>query len=229
MLRRRRARWRRVDALPHAVAPLGEAAGHAVAARPAPHRAAARPGGVSGPHKLELLGGIVRHAAPEVELAPLAEVPRRLTTEAIVRMIRLSEAALRKMRGKPTVRLTVLGLNPHAGEGGLFGDEEKRLIVPAIQQAKAEGYDVVGPLPPDTAFLNAVRSETDGYICMYHDQGLIPLKTLAFDQAVNVTLGLPIVRTSVDHGTAYDIAWKNRVQFSSMMAAIDLAQQLCGV
>lgn len=206
------------------------------------NKAALHAGGLSYPGHTEILSERTQTqdygmmlTSPEITCSlvtthvPLAEVPRRLTTEAIVRMIRLSDAALRKMRGKPTVRLTVLGLNPHAGEGGLFGDEEKRLIVPAIQQAKAEGYDVVGPLPPDTAFLNAVRSETDGYICMYHDQGLIPLKTLAFDQAVNVTLGLPIVRTSVDHGTAYDIAWKNKVQFSSMMAAIELAQQLCGV
>lgn len=215
---------KKVDAL--VTAPINKAALHA--------------GGFSYPGHTEILSERTQTSdygmmltSPEITCSlvtthvPIAEVPRRLTTEAIVRMIRLTDVALKKMSGKPKVRLTVLGLNPHAGEGGLFGDEEERLIVPAIEQSIDEGYDVHGPLPPDTAFLNAVRSKTDGYICMYHDQGLIPLKTLAFDDAVNVTLGLPIVRTSVDHGTAYDIAWKNKVQFSSMLAAIDLAQQLC--
>ena len=141
-------------------------------------------------------------------------------------LIRLTDVAIRKIRNRDDARLTVLGLNPHAGEDGLFGDEETRIIQPAIDEARREGFTVRGPVPPDTAFLPAIRKETDGYICMYHDQGLIPLKTLAFDTAVNVTLGLPLIRTSVDHGTAYDIAWKNKVQTSSMVAALKLAKDL---
>lgn len=216
---------RRVDAL--VTAPINKAALHA--------------GGFAYPGHTEILSERTRTndygmmlTAPEITCSlvtthvPISEVPQRLSSEAILRMIRLTDSALKKMNHQAKVRLTVLGLNPHAGEGGLFGDEEARVIVPAIEQARREGYDVQGPLPPDTAFLAGVRSQTDGYICMYHDQGLIPLKTLAFDDAVNVTLGLPIVRTSVDHGTAYDIAWKNEVQFSSMLAAIDLAHRLCG-
>jgi 4-hydroxythreonine-4-phosphate dehydrogenase len=206
------------------------------------NKAALHAGGFAYPGHTEILSERTQTndygmmlTAPEITCSlvtthvPISEVPRRLSSEAIVRMIRLTDSALKKMKNKSKIRLTVLGLNPHAGEGGLFGDEEARLILPAIEQARQEGYDVRGPLPPDTAFLAGVRSQTDGYICMYHDQGLIPLKTLAFDEAVNVTLGLPIVRTSVDHGTAYDIAWKNKVQFSSMLAAIDLAHRLCGV
>ena len=124
-------------------------------------------------------------------------------------------------------RIAVLGLNPHAGENGMFGNrEEERIIQPAIDAMRAEGCDIVGPLPPDTAFTEGQRRQTDAYVCMYHDQGLIPLKTLAFDTAVNVTLGLPLIRTSVDHGTAYDIAWKNKVQTSSMVAALKLAKDL---
>ena len=157
---------------------------------------------------------------------PIAEVPSLLTSEKILRLIRLTDVAIGKIRNREHARLTVLGLNPHAGEEGLFGDEETRIIQPSIDQARREGFTVRGPLPPDTAFLPAIRKETDAYICMYHDQGLIPLKTLAFDTAVNVTLGLPMIRTSVDHGTAYDIAWKNKVQISSMVAALKLARDM---
>jgi 4-hydroxythreonine-4-phosphate dehydrogenase len=120
-------------------------------------------------------------------------------------------------------------LNPHAGEHGLFGQqEEERVIVPAIQAAKQMGYSVDGPLPPDTAFIPSRRQETDAYICMYHDQGLIPLKALAFDRSVNVTLGLPMVRTSVDHGTALDIAWQGKADVSSLVEATLLAARLAG-
>ena len=135
---------------------------------------------------------------------------------------------MQRMRGRE-VRLIVCGLNPHAGESGLFGDrEEERIIEPAIAAAKSTGIDVVGPLPPDTAFMPANRAKTDCYICMYHDQGLIPLKALAFDTAVNVTLGLPIVRTSVDHGTALDIAWQGKANLTSFGKAVELAVKLCG-
>lgn len=156
----------------------------------------------------------------------LGEVARKLTVERILEVTRLSATALPALRGKAKPRLAVLGLNPHAGENGLFGSEEATIIQPAIDILRGEGLDLIGPLPSDTAFIPAIRSEVDGYIAMYHDQGLIPLKTLAFDHAVNVTLGLPIIRTSVDHGTAFDIAWQGIAQTSSLQAACDAAIRL---
>src|SRR5690606_6010845 len=123
--------------------------------------------------------------------------------------------------------IAVLGLNPHAGEHGLFGNgEEERIILPAIHAARAKGILVEGPLPPDTAFIPAKRRSTDAFVCMYHDQGHIPLKALAFDTAVNITLGLPVVRTSVDHGTACDIAWQGKAKGSSLVEAVRLAAKL---
>ncbi|QDV71054.1 4-hydroxythreonine-4-phosphate dehydrogenase [Rosistilla carotiformis] len=156
----------------------------------------------------------------------LHEVPNLLSTERILETILLAHAAVSQQRGRPA-RVAVCGLNPHAGEGGMFGQrEEERWIVPAIEAARAQGLSVSGPLPADTAFVPAMRRQTDVYICMYHDQGLIPLKTLAFDEAVNVTLGLPIVRTSVDHGTALDIAWQGIASDTSMKQAIEMAIRL---
>ncbi len=157
---------------------------------------------------------------------PLADVPTSLTTDGILRAIRLGAHALAAREQRPA-RVTVCGLNPHAGEHGLFSHgEESNLIQPAIDAARKDGIDVNGPVPPDTAFTPAIRAATDVYICMYHDQGLIPLKALAFDDAVNVTLGLPIVRTSVDHGTALDLAWQGRASHRSMLAAIHMAIDL---
>ncbi|MBA4187376.1 MAG: 4-hydroxythreonine-4-phosphate dehydrogenase PdxA [Planctomycetaceae bacterium] len=154
------------------------------------------------------------------------EVPALLTRELVRETIEFTAVAMERMRGRKP-RLLVCGLNPHAGEHGLFGDrEEERIIAPAIADARALGIDVSGPLPPDTAFLPKLRKETDAYVCMYHDQGLIPLKSLAFEEAVNVTLGLPIVRTSVDHGTAFDIAWKGVADVSSFVKAVELAAKL---
>jgi 4-hydroxythreonine-4-phosphate dehydrogenase len=154
------------------------------------------------------------------------DVPGQLSAERILEVIELTAEAMQRIRGRPA-RLTVCGLNPHAGEHGLFGDgEEERIIAPAVAAARQRGYDVQGPLPPDTAFLPPRRQITDAFVCMYHDQGLIPLKALAFDTAVNVTLGLPIVRTSVDHGTALDIAWSGRAQASSLVQAVLLAARL---
>jgi 4-hydroxythreonine-4-phosphate dehydrogenase len=154
------------------------------------------------------------------------EVPALLSTERILDVIELTAAALQRIRGQPP-KLVVCGLNPHAGEHGLFGErEEERFIVPAIEVARARGLSVEGPLPPDTAFLPAKRAETDGFVCMYHDQGHIPVKMLAFDSAVNTTLGLPMIRTSVDHGTACDIAWRGIANAGSMLAAVRLAVQL---
>ena len=155
------------------------------------------------------------------------DVPALLTTQSVRDTIELTAAAMRRIRGRAP-RLIVCGLNPHAGEHGLFGGgEEERIIAPAVEAARAAGIDVRGPLPPDTAFLPKHRAACDAYVCMYHDQGLIPLKALAFEDAVNVTLGLPVVRTSVDHGTAFDIAWQGVADVSSFVQAVTLAAKLC--
>lgn len=155
-----------------------------------------------------------------------AEVPKFLSPGRILDVIELTDSAIRKIRGHQP-RLLICGLNPHAGEQGLFGNrEEEELILPAIESARAKGILIDGPLPPDTAFIPSRRASSDAVICMYHDQGHIPVKALAFDSAVNTTLGLPIIRTSVDHGTAYDIAWKGSASPSSLFAAIKLAVKL---
>ncbi len=154
------------------------------------------------------------------------EVVPALSTERIIEVIDLTAAAVRRVRGIEP-RLTVLGLNPHAGEHGLFGcGEEERIIGPAIAAARAKGLRIEGPVPPDTAFIGAKRRQVDAYICMYHDQALIPLKALAFDTAVNTTLGLPVPRTSVDHGTACDIAWQGKASGTSLVEAVKLAARL---
>ena len=156
----------------------------------------------------------------------LSSVPSLLSQERILEVIVLTYEALKKMR-KREPRLIVLGLNPHAGENGLFGRrEEERFIVPAIEAAREQGIEIEGPLPPDTAFLPWKLDWADAHVCMYHDQGLIPFKALAFDCGINTTLGLPIIRTSVDHGTALDIAWQNKADPSSMYAAVELAVSL---
>jgi len=154
------------------------------------------------------------------------DVPRLLTVERILDVIELTHEALTRLRSRRP-KIVVCGLNPHAGEGGLFGDrEEERLIAPAIALGRAQGIDLEGPLPPDTVFLAAKRQTTDAYVCMYHDQGHIPVKALAFDSAVNTTLGLSIIRTSVDHGTASDIAWQGLASTGSLFAAVRLARRL---
>lgn len=155
-----------------------------------------------------------------------AEVPGLLSVNRILEVIELTADALRRLHGREP-RLVVCGLNPHAGEHGLFGGgEEERLIVPAIAVAREQGLMVEGPLPADTAFLLERRRHTDAFVCMYHDQGHIPVKALAFDSAVNTTLGLPMIRTSVDHGTACDIAWQGKSQPGSLFAALRLAARL---
>lgn len=157
---------------------------------------------------------------------PLADVPSRLSTESIFRAIGHGSDALSRRLGRPA-RIVVCGLNPHAGENGLFSHgEEDQLIKPAIKRAVELGMNITGPVPPDTAFTPAMRQQTDVYVCMYHDQGLIPLKALSFDDGVNVTLGLPIVRTSVDHGTALPLAWKGTASCKSMLSAIKMAVEL---
>ncbi len=154
------------------------------------------------------------------------EVPSLLSQQSILDTIQLTADALVRIRGYQP-HLVVCGLNPHAGEGGLFGNrEEERFICPAIEQARRRGLSVEGPLPPDTAFLPSKRQQTDAFVCMYHDQGHIPVKALAFDSAVNTSLGLKIIRTSVDHGTAFDIAWQGTAKPDSLFAAINLACNL---
>jgi 4-phospho-D-threonate 3-dehydrogenase / 4-phospho-D-erythronate 3-dehydrogenase len=154
------------------------------------------------------------------------EVPGLLTQERILEVIELTHEALLKIRRRPP-HIVVCGLNPHAGEHGLFGNrEEERIIEPAIAAAKARGISIEGPVPPDTAFLAWRRKTTDAFVCMYHDQGHIPLKALAFESAVNTTLGLPIIRTSVDHGTALDIAWQGKALPDSLFAALRLGTLL---
>jgi len=156
---------------------------------------------------------------------PLSSVPRLLTRELLAGVIRLASRDLPRF-GFSQPRLAVCGLNPHAGEGGVLGDEEQRVIEPAIAACAGEGIRVAGPFPADTLFVRASRGEFDAVIACYHDQGLIPVKLLAFGKAVNVTLGLPIIRTSVDHGTAFDIAGRNAADPGSMIEAVTLAARL---
>lgn len=156
----------------------------------------------------------------------LFELRNQFTIGRVFQPIDLLHEALVTWFGHPHPRIAVAGLNPHAGEDGRFGDEERRVIEPAIQMARNAGINVEGPLPPDTLFSPRVRTRFDGIVAMYHDQGLIPIKMLAFDTAVNLTLGLPVIRTSPDHGTAFDIAGTNQADSGSMTEAIRLACRL---
>ncbi len=155
----------------------------------------------------------------------LLSVPASLTPARIVATAHLLHDALLRIRGRRP-RLAVCGFNPHAGEGGMFGDEDQQLVVPAVAELRQCGIACDGPLPPDTAFTPANRQRYDGVVALYHDQGLIAFKALYFDTGVNVTLGLPIIRTSVDHGTAFDLAWQGIAQHHSLVAAITLAARL---
>ncbi len=157
---------------------------------------------------------------------PLAKVPALLTEDLIVETARITAAALQRDFGIAAPRLALAGLNPHAGEGGAMGREEETVIRPAIARLQADGLSVTGPHPADTLFHVAARARYDAALCMYHDQALIPLKTIDFDRGVNVTLGLPIIRTSPDHGTAFDIAGKGIANPASLIAAIELAADL---
>ena len=157
---------------------------------------------------------------------PLADVPSRLTGELIVSTARIVVTDMTRRFGVARPRLALAGLNPHAGESGAMGREEIEIIAPAVAQLRAEGLEVVGPLPADTMFHPAARARYDVALTMYHDQGLIPAKTLAFDSGVNVTLGLPFVRTSPDHGTAFDIAGRGLASVASLVEALRLAARL---
>ncbi|MFM9957852.1 MAG: 4-hydroxythreonine-4-phosphate dehydrogenase PdxA [Phycisphaerales bacterium] len=159
----------------------------------------------------------------------LASVSASITEARVFDTITMAHESCERLGAFPAggrPRIAVCGLNPHASEGGLFGDEEARAIIPAIERARDAGIDASGPYPGDTIFGAAVRGKFDMVVAMYHDQGLIPVKLLAFDRAVNVTVGLPIIRTSPDHGTAYDIAGQNKADAGSMRAALELAERL---
>ena len=173
-----------------------------------------------------MLTGDTLRVVPATIHCPLSEVVKNLNSKALVRQILLTEQALRTDFNLDPVRIAVAGLNPHAGEGGLFGNEEQTIIEPAVKEARRHCHPhsrVSGPYPPDTVFYKAKTGVYDAVIAMYHDQGLIPFKLLHFDDGVNVTLGLPIVRTSVDHGTAYDIAGQGIAGIESLMSAVRLA------
>jgi 4-hydroxythreonine-4-phosphate dehydrogenase len=159
---------------------------------------------------------------------PLSDVASVITRTLIDNVIELAHRELPRF-DIPSPRLAMAGLNPHAGEGGLMGNEEQRVLRPAVEAAQARGITIEGPLPADTVFVRAVRGEFDAVIANYHDQGLIPVKLLAFGRAVNVTLGLPIIRTSVDHGTAFDIAGRGIADPSSMIEAVLLAARLAAL
>ena len=181
--------------------------------------------GASGQQIMMLASPMLR-VVPVTVHASLRDSIAMLTSEMIVAASRTTAAALRRDFGIASPRLAVAGLNPHAGEQGALGSEETTLVQPAIDTLRADGIDVSGPWPPDTMFTAAARARYDVAICMYHDQGLIPLKTLDMDHGVNVTLGLPIVRTSPDHGTAFDIAGKGVADPTSLLAALELAALL---
>ncbi len=170
-----------------------------------------------------MLAGPTLRAVPLTVHLALADVPSALSADLIIHKARIVAAALKQDFGLETPRLAIAGLNPHAGEGGQFGTEEITLIEPAVAALRNEGIDAVGPVPGDALFTPRARETYDAALCMYHDQALIPLKALEFDEGVNVTLGLPIVRTSPDHGTAFDIAGKGLADPGAMSAAIRMA------
>ena len=171
-------------------------------------------------------------ACPELRVVPatihipLSEVPHALTPDLLEETIRITEAGLIRDCGIARPRIAVAGLNPHAGEGGVMGQEEIDWIGPLITRMAAEGMAITGPMPPDTMFHKAARARYDVAVCMYHDQALIPIKTVDFDGGVNVTLGLPFIRTSPDHGTAFDIAGQGIANPSSLVAALRMAQEM---
>lgn len=173
-----------------------------------------------------MLAGPQLRAVPVTIHIPLSEVPVRLNTAEIIKVSRITATELRERFGISAPRLAISGLNPHAGEGGAIGKEDDAIILPAIEALRREGINARGPLPADTMFHAPARATYDAAVCMYHDQALIPAKALAFDETVNVTLGLPFIRTSPDHGTAYDIAGRGIARQDSLVAAIRLAQEL---
>ncbi len=173
-----------------------------------------------------MIAGPSLRVVPATIHLPLSAVPAALSTDGLVAVGRIVLNALTRDFGCQPPRVAFAGLNPHAGEGGALGPEDGAIIRPAVEQLRGQGHDVVGPLPADTMFHASARARYDAAICMYHDQALVPVKTLDFDLGVNVTLGLPIVRTSPDHGTAFDIAGKGMARADSLIQAIRLAGEI---
>jgi len=185
----------------------------------------ARNRGLTASPVMMLCGGGLRTVPVTIHIA-LRDVPNALTTEQIIHTAKITTRAVTQDLGIDKPRLAITGLNPHAGEDGRMGTEERDIIVPAIEALAADGIEAVGPLPADSAFRPATRAHYDVVLAMYHDQALIPVKALAFDEGVNVTLGLPFVRTSPDHGTAFDIAGSGTAQPDSLIAALKLAADM---
>ncbi|HEX7882872.1 MAG TPA: 4-hydroxythreonine-4-phosphate dehydrogenase PdxA [Afipia sp.] len=181
------------------------------------------------PHSVMMLWSPALAVVPVTIHLPLRDAITQLTTDLIVRTGRIVAADLKARFGIARPRLAISGLNPHAGEDGTLGTEDQSIIAPAVVALREDGIDVYGPLPADTMFHEAARTTYDCAICMYHDQALIPIKTIAFDDGVNVTLGLPFIRTSPDHGTAFDIAGTGRANPSSLIAALRLAARMTSV
>jgi 4-hydroxythreonine-4-phosphate dehydrogenase len=179
--------------------------------------------GVAAGSVAMMLAGPSLKVVPVTGHIPFGDVTRALTIDAIVAKGRAAIKGLQRQFGMEAPRIGVAGLNPHAGESGALGREEIEIIQPAMERLADEGYDLFGPIPPDIMFHSRKRAQYDMALCMYHDQALIPLKTLHFDEGINITLGLPIVRTSPDHGTAFDIAGKDRATPGAMIAAIRTA------
>lgn len=228
-----------IDVIARAVALVREGKASAICTAPISKKVLKDGAGFAFPGHTEFLahlGGVERVvmmlACPALRVVPatihvaLSEVPRLLTPEVLEETIRITAAGLRRDLGITAPRIAVAGLNPHAGEGGVMGREEIDWIIPLIERMRREGFDLRGPMPPDTMFHAKARAGYDVAVCMYHDQALIPIKTIDFDGGVNVTLGLPFIRTSPDHGTAFDIAGQGIANPSSLVAALRMAQQM---
>jgi 4-hydroxythreonine-4-phosphate dehydrogenase len=183
-------------------------------------------GGGQPPQPVMMLWSPALAVVPVTIHLPLRQAITQLSSDLIVTTVRIVATALKARFGLKSPRIAVSGLNPHAGEDGSLGTEDLKIVAPAVDILRADGLDIRGPLPADTMFHEAARATYDCAICMYHDQALIPVKTLAFDDAVNVTLGLPFIRTSPDHGTAFDIAGTGRANPSSLIAALRLAARM---
>jgi 4-hydroxythreonine-4-phosphate dehydrogenase len=228
-----------IAAIERAVALAASGAAAAVCTAPVSKSVLVEGAGFAHPGHTEFLAHlagvdrvVMMLACPELRVVPatihipLAEVPRALTPTLLEETLRITRAALVRDFGLPAPRIAVAGLNPHAGEGGLMGREEAEVIAPVLARLRTEGFDISGPLSADTMFHAAARARYDAAIAMYHDQALIPIKTIDFAGGVNVTLGLPFVRTSPDHGTAFDIAGRGMADPTSLIAALRLAAEM---
>ncbi len=228
-----------IDVIARAVTLVGEGRAAAVTTCPISKKALIDGAGFAFPGHTEYLAHlagdvpvVMMLACPDLRVVPatihipLAEVPGALTPEGLTKTIRITHAALIRDFGIPAPRIAVAGLNPHAGEGGAMGREEIDLIIPVLEALRAEGMALAGPLPGDTMFHAGARRGYDAAVAMYHDQALIPIKTIDFAGGVNVTLGLPFIRTSPDHGTAFDIAGLGRADPTSLIAALEMAETM---